>query len=239
MARVIEVDRLDRKEPKMMKHAKRIFGVGFWVFGFGNWIWGWEPYQNPSPITQHPKPFSRTYTIDISQSRMIVHLSQTGLIARRHPRHEVEVKDFKGKIEVSTRDEREIDVEVEAQTRSLTNIDKTMSEFERGGFHNVLRNSVLEAEKFPTIKFTSISVTGVSSAGTKFTLNGDLILHGVTRRVGVQVDLDKITDQELRATGEGTIKQSDFDIEPYEGGLGTIKIGDEVKVDFIIVAKSP
>jgi polyisoprenoid-binding protein YceI len=224
----------------MMKPAKWIISIGFWALGFGNWIWGWEAYQNPSSITQS-KHLSRSYTIDISQSRMIVHLSQAGLIARRHPRHEVEVKDFKGKIDVSTRDESEIDVEVEAQTRSLTNIDKTMSEFERGGFHNVLRNSVLEAEKFPTIKFTSVSVTGITSAGNhrKFTLNGDLILHGVTRRVGVQVDLDKITDQELRATGEGTIKQSDFGLEPYEGGLGTIKIGDEVKVDFIIVAKSP
>ncbi|MCI0662803.1 MAG: YceI family protein [Acidobacteria bacterium] len=171
---------------------------------------------------------------------MIVHLSQTGLIARRHPRHEVEVKDFNGKIDVSTLNEKEIEVEVEAQSRSLTNIDKTMSEFERGGFHNVLRESVLESQKFPTIKFTSISVTDDRRAGDhrKFTLNGDLILHGVTRRVGVQVDLDKMTDQELRATGEGILKQSDFGIQPYQGGLGTIKIGDEVKVEFIIVAKS-
>ena len=224
----------------MRKYAKGVLGVGFCVLGFGNSPGTISNSQNPTPKTQHPKPFSRTYTIDLSQSRVIAHLSQSGLIARRHPRHEVEVKDFNGKIEVSARDETEIEVEVEAQSRSLTNIDKTMSEFERGGFHNVLRVSVLETEKFPTIKFKSISVTNVSSAGDhrKFTLNGDLILHGVTRRVDVQVDLGKMTDQELRATGEGTLKQSDFGIQPYEGGLGTIKIGDEVKVEFIIVAKS-
>jgi polyisoprenoid-binding protein YceI len=210
------------------------------MLGFGNLILCKETSQNPAPNTRSPKPLSRTYTIDITQSRVIVHLSQTGLIARRHPRHEVEVKDFSGKIDVSTRDEKEIEVEVEAQSRTLTNIDKTMSEFERGGFHNVLRDNVLEAEKFPTIKFTSISLSNVRSAGDHrlFTVNGDLILHGVTRRVGVQVDLGKITDQELRATGEGTFKQSDFGIQPYEGGLGTIKIGDEVKVEFIIVAKT-
>jgi polyisoprenoid-binding protein YceI len=224
----------------MSKYAKWLLGVGFWVLGFGNGVWHWEHSQNPTPKSQSPKPLSRTYTIDTSQSRMIVHLSQTGLIARRHPRHEVEVKDFHGKIDVPTRDEKEIEVEVEAQSRSLTNIDKTMSEFERGGFHNVLRENVLETQKFPTIKFTSISVTDDRKAGDrrKFTLNGDLILHGVTKRVSVQIDLDKLTDQELRATGEGTFKQSDFGIQPYEGGLGTIKIGDELRVEFIIVAKS-
>jgi polyisoprenoid-binding protein YceI len=224
----------------MMKHAKKILGVGFWVLGFTHWNGSWEPKQNPTPQTQHPKPISRTYTIDSSQSRVIVHLSQSGLIARRHPRHEVEVKDFNGKIDVSTRDEKEIEVEVEAQARSLTNIDKTMSEFERGGFHNVLHNSVLDSEKFPTIKFTSVSLSNDRRIGEqrKFTLNGELILRGVTRRVSVQVDLDKMTDRELKATGEGTIKQSDFSIQPYEGGLGTIKIGDEVKVSFVIVAKS-
>ncbi len=224
----------------MRKYAKRVLGIGFWVLGLGNVSGSISLSQNPTPKTQPPKPFSRSYTIDTSQSRVIVHLSQTGLIARRHPRHEVEVKDFNGKIDVSTLNEKEIEVEVEAQSRSLTNIDKTMSEFERGGFHNVLRESVLESQKFPTIKFTSISVTDDRRAGDhrKFTLNGDLILHGVTRRVGVQVDLDKMTDQELRATGEGILKQSDFGIQPYQGGLGTIKIGDEVKVEFIIVAKS-
>lgn len=224
----------------MRKHAKWILGVGFWVLSFGNGIRCWEHSQNPTPKTNPPKPFSRTYTIDTSQSRVIVHLSQSGLIARRHPRHEVEVKEFNGKIDLSTRDEKEIEVKVEAQSGSLTNIDKTMSEFERGGFHNVLRERVLETQKFPTIKFTSISVSDDRRDGDrrKFTLNGDLILHGVTRRVAVQIDLDKMTDQELRATGEGTLKQSDFSIQPYEGGLGTIKIGDEVRIEFIIVAKS-
>ncbi len=181
----------------------------------------------------------RVYTIDTAQSEVIAHLTQEGLIVKRHPNHQVDVKTFTGKINVSTRDETQLRVEVEAESRALTNIDKTMSEFERNGFHQILRNEVLESEKYPTIKFTSESVTDVVRKGDEriFSLHGDLLLHGTTRRVAVPVNV-KINDQELRATGEAKFKQSDFGITPYEGGLGTIKIGDEVRVSFMVIARS-
>ena len=101
-----------------------------------------------------------------------------------------------------------------------------------------MQNIVLESEKFPTIKFASISITDLkrSDDGRSFTLNGDLTIREVTRRVAVPVTVT-IIDQELRATGEGSFKQSEFGIKPYAGGLGAIKIADEVKVNFVIIAK--
>src|SRR5262249_32393422 len=104
------------------------------------------------------KDKTRTYTIDLSQSRVTVTLTQEGFIARRYPTHRVEVKNFSGKVEVSERDETRIAVEVEAETKSLTNADEGMTEFERREFHNVLNNLVLESDKFPRIKFVSVSV---------------------------------------------------------------------------------
>jgi polyisoprenoid-binding protein YceI len=226
--------RENTKQTKVTKQTKRrtllvCFGI-FVCFVF-----------SLSSLAQRAKqqPKSRVYTIDTAQSRLIAHLTQEGLIVKRHPNHQVDVKTYTGKITVSTSDETQLRVEVEAESRSLTNIDKTMSDFERNGFHHVLRNEVLESEKFPTIKFTSVSVTDVERSGVdrKFTLNGDLLLHGTTRRVAVPVEA-KFTDQELRATGEAKFKQSDFGIKPYEGGLGTIKIGDEVRVSFMVIARS-
>jgi polyisoprenoid-binding protein YceI len=186
------------------------------------------------------KDKTRIYTIDLAQSRVTATLTQEGFIARRYPTHRVEVKNFSGKMEVSERDETRIAVEVEAETKSLTNADEGMTEFERREFHNVLNNSVLESDKFPTIKFVSVSVSDArKSGGTRsFTLNGDLTMRDVTKRVSFPVAVTISKDQ-LRAAGDAELKQTDFGIKPYSGKLGMIRIGDEVKINFAIVAKSP
>jgi polyisoprenoid-binding protein YceI len=141
---------------------------------------------------------------------------------------------------VQERDETRIAVEVEAETKSLTNADESMTEFERREFHNVLNNSVLESDKFPMIKFISVSVSDARKSGEtrSFTLNGDLTMRGVTKRVSFPVTVTISKDQ-LRATGDAELKQTDFGIKPYSGKLGMIRIGDEVKINFAIVAKSP
>jgi polyisoprenoid-binding protein YceI len=194
--------------------------------------------QTSSAQRSRLQPKTRIYTIDPASSRIIVQLTQEGFLAKLRPRNEVVIKDFNGKIQVAQNDESDIAVVLESEVNSLTNVDKDMSEFERKEFHNVLHNVVLESEKFPTIKFASISVTDVqgSNEGRTFTLNGDLTIREVTRRVAVPLSVT-IREQELRATGEGRIKQSEFGIKPYTGGLGAIKIADEVKVNFVIVAK--
>jgi polyisoprenoid-binding protein YceI len=183
----------------------------------------------------------RIFKIDSSQSRIAAILSQEGLMARRYRHHRVEVKSFTGRIEVSSEDiaENAAQVEIEAESKSLTNVDKEMSEFERSEFHGILNGTVLESAKFPSIRFVSLSVSGVkrSGANRSFTLNGDLTLHGVTKRISFPVSV-AMTGETLRATGEASLKQTDFGMTPYSGGLGLIKIGDDVKVDFVIVAKS-
>jgi polyisoprenoid-binding protein YceI len=183
---------------------------------------------------------TRAYAIDLSQSRIIATLTQEGFISRRYANHRVDVKNFGGKIEISERDETRVAVEVEAEAKSLTNADEGMTAFERNEFHGVLNNHVLESDKFPKIKFVSVSVSDARKSGETrtFTLNGDLTLRDVTKRVSFPVAVTISKDQ-LRATGDAELKQTDFGIKPYSGKMGLIKIGDVIKVKFEIVAKSP
>ena len=187
---------------------------------------------------QKPRqPQARSYTFDASASEINVILTQEGLISRRYPTHRVVAKSFSGKIELP-KDETKMTAQMEAEAKTMTNLDKTMGEFERKEFHAVLRNTVLEVDKFPTIKFVSVSLSELKKVGNQrsFTLNGDLTLHGVTKRMAFPVTAT-ISETELRATGEAKLKQSDFGMKPFEKGLGLIKIGDEVKVTFTVVAK--
>lgn len=184
-----------------------------------------------------PKAPSHNYSFDAATSEINVILTQEGLMSRRYPTHRVLAKSFTGKIELPN-DETKMSATLEAEAKMLTNMDTTMSEFERKEFHSALRSQVLEAEKFPVIKFVSVSVSGLQKDGDKrsFTLNGDLTLHGVTKRMAFPVSAT-ITEKELRATGEAKLKQTDFGLKPFEKGMGLIKIGDEVKVSFSVVAK--
>jgi polyisoprenoid-binding protein YceI len=196
--------------------------------------------QTSSAQRAKPKSKARAYVIDIAQSQVAVTLTQEGFIARRYATHRIEVKNFSGRIEAPEKDETQIAVEVEAETKSLTNVDPEMSEFERKEFHGILNNTVLESDKHPKIKFVSASISDARKSGEtrSFTLNGDLTLRGVTKQVSFPVNVT-MTKEQLRATGEAKLKQTDFGITPYSGKLGMIKIGDEVKINFAIVAKAP
>lgn len=44
---------------------------------------------------------------------------------------------------------------------------------------------------------------------------------------------------QTRYRGSATIKQADFGIKPISIGGGTIKVKDEVKIDFDIVTRQP
>lgn len=163
---------------------------------------------------------AQAFTIAASQSRITVTLTQQGMIKRMYPIHSVAVRAFSGRIELPPNDESRASVEVSAEAKSLTNIDEKMSDFERNGFQQIRHENVLESSRYPTISFRSVSVTNIQSTdkGRKFTLNGDLTLRGVTRRVALPVSV-VITDKQLRAIGEAKFKQTGFRIESYAGRL--------------------
>ncbi len=179
---------------------------------------------------------AKTYSMLAAQSQLTLTLIQEGVLRKIHPTHHVGVKSFSGRIQLPA-DESKALAELDAEAKSFVNIDTDMKDFERSGFHKVLHEEVLASARFPTIKFRSVSITNVQKSGDNrsFTLNGDLTLRGVTRRVAFPVKVT-INGKQLRATGEKNIKQTDFGITPYSGGLGTIKIGDQLKVSFVIVA---
>ena len=192
--------------------------------------------QRRSAPKKPPNMTAKNYSIVDAQSQLTITLIQEGILRKVHPTHHVGVKSFSGRIQLPA-DENKASAELDAEAKSFVNIDKSMSDFERSGFHKVLHEEVLASAKHPTIKFRSVSITNVQKSGDNrsFTLNGDLTLRGVTKRVAFPVKVT-IHGNQLRATGEEHIKQTDFGITPYSGGFGTIKIGDQLKVSFVIVA---
>jgi polyisoprenoid-binding protein YceI len=183
---------------------------------------------------------TRTYTLVPSESSFWVSVGKAGLFSALAHDHEIGVKRFSGRVVVPEAGASGGSLEMEVDATSLEVLDKNPSEEDKKKIFNTMHNEVLESAKHPKIAFKSVSVNDVKQTGDgaySFVVNGDLTLRGVTKRIAVPVAAT-ITPQQLRAAGKYTLKQSDYGIKPYSAAGGTVKVKDEIVVNFNIVAKS-
>ena len=80
---------------------------------------------------------------------------------------------------------------------------------------------------------SSASSSARSSSGA---IEGMLTLHGATKPVRLQV----VSPAPRRFRGSATVRQTDFGITPYSGFFGTLKLRDEILVEFEVeLAETP
>ncbi len=91
---------------------------------------------------------------------------------------------------------------------------------------------VLDVARFSEIRFQSTRIENTADA--RWTVRGDLTLHGQTRPLVVQVAL-----KDGRYFGMVSLKQREFGIKPVSIAGGTVKVKDEVKIDFEIALRQP
>jgi polyisoprenoid-binding protein YceI len=94
----------------------------------------------------------------------------------------------------------------------------------------MLSPKVLDPEKFPEVSFHS---TAIDLAGDgKWSVQGLLTLHGETRPVKVEV-----AGGNGIYRGSARLRQTEFKITPVTIGGGSIKVKDEVRIEFEIHGK--
>ncbi len=190
-------------------------------------------------VTANAQSNSRTYTIDAKESSFWVFVGKSGFLSGLAHDHEIGVKSFTGRVVVPEAGAAGGALELDIDARSLVVLDKKVSEKDRTEIFNSMHQDVLESAKHQKITFKSVAVSDVKQTGDNaysFTLTGDLTLHGVTKRIATPVTAT-ITPQQLRAVGKYTLKQTDYGVKPYSAAGGTIKVKNEVVVNFNIVAK--
>jgi len=115
--------------------------------------------------------------------------------------------------------------------RQLRVLDKDVSAKDRAEIQEtMLGPKVLDSEKFPEILFRSSHVERLGDG--KWVVEGSLTLHGQTRLIRVQVE-----GQGGHYRGWAQLKQKDFGMTPVVVAGGTVKVKDEVRVEFDVRGK--
>jgi polyisoprenoid-binding protein YceI len=98
--------------------------------------------------------------------------------------------------------------------------------------HNML-NSSIESFRYP---FIVISLTPVSPLASALVVAAKISLHGVTRTETVAV-APRVSPAALRFTGNFSIKQSDYGIQPFTALGGLLVVRDELDISFDVYAR--
>jgi polyisoprenoid-binding protein YceI len=193
---------------------------------------------SPAAVQETETPADR-YVIDSRASRFTVQAFATGLMARMGHNPIIGIRDFSGEMQFNP-DKLEAGgfrLVIKSASLSVQNdiSDKDLREMER-----LMNQEVLETAKFPEIVYeaTIISVTKMADMLCSATLNGKLTLHGVTRNQTIVVRVALLGSM-LRASGDFTLDQTDYNIKLVSVAGGALKLKDELKFSFEMVARRP
>jgi polyisoprenoid-binding protein YceI len=184
-----------------------------------------------------PENLGTRYKIDARQSGFIVQAFAEGLLSFAGHDPTFAITRYGGEIQFADGN-AEVDsmlIMIDAETISLLD---EMSEKDTREIENTMHGEVLETKQFPEIAFVSkdISLKQISNGRFAVTANGSLSLRGETRPQTIEAEAE-ISGDKIRAEGEFTLSQSNFNIKQTKALGGTLKVKNEVKVSFDITAE--
>jgi len=211
------------------------------------------PAPAPTPTRGAPPDFpSQTYRqaaarakpvfrIDSRDSRIIVYVYRGGILARMGHDHVVASHDVHGYalfpgdgsgaradlyFPVST-----LTVD-EASLRADAGLDTKPSPEDIEGTRRHMLHGVLEAQEYPYVR---LRVTGITGRPPDVLVSCELTLHGQTHALEIPARVTR-NGPRLSATGELTIRQTDFGITPYSILGGALAVKDELRIRFELQA---
>ena len=177
------------------------------------------------------------YVLDKSASRFTVRAFASGMLSALGHNPTIAIRDFSGEADFDPSAPGKASLRIEIRADSLEVTDDIKSS-DRREMESVMNEKVLASAKYPTITFES-AATSASQLGEgrfRVNMNGTLSLRGMTGRVPVTAQVALVGDM-LRASGEFSLLQSNYGIEPVSVAGGTLKLKDELKFTFDMVAR--
>ena len=188
-------------------------------------------------VNQPAKATLAHFIIDPKASRFTVQAFASGILSAMGHNPKIGIRMFSGEVDFNPETTEGGAFRLTVQSASLAVqddiSDKDLREIER-----LMKEDVLEVARYPEILYeaATIAVSRVDSSLYSASLNGNLHLHGVTRSHAITARIITLGEL-LRTSGDFTLRQSDYQIKPVSVAGGALKLKDEVKFSFEIVAR--
>lgn len=177
------------------------------------------------------------YILDGRASRFTVQAFATGLLSAMGHNPTLGIRDFSGEVNFDP-DHFKADSFKLAIRSSSVQVQDDISEKDRREMERLVYQEVLQTSNFPEITYVATDISVGSMGGTLFSalLNGTLSLRGVSHSLQIKARIALLGSM-LRASGDFSLRQSDFEINPVSVAGGALKLKDELKFSFEIVAR--
>lgn len=203
----------------------------------------------PTPATTQlaPPVVARIYTIDPGLSTLHILVYRGGTLARLGHNHVISSGHLGGRIWLGpTLESSGFDLSVPVQELIVDDDAARAAEgpdfppgvpqaAREGTRTNMLRESLLDGERYPLIHIQSLRLQGEASTPQ---VQAALRIRDQTREVTVPVQV-RVEDGRLEVQGEFPLRQSDFGITPLSVAMGALQVVDTVMIKFHLVGTRP
>jgi len=170
-------------------------------------------------------PVAAQRRVDTERSTITVRVFKSGLFRAFADDHVIQVAVAEGTVDDSVTPH----VELVVDASRMRVLDPNLSASNREDVQTrMIGPEVLDVNRFPQIRFHSTDIQRLQD--DRWLVRGELALHGQLH----QIEL-KVAHEGGRYSGTTTLRQSVFAITPISIAGGTVKVKDEVTIDFDIL----
>jgi polyisoprenoid-binding protein YceI len=179
-----------------------------------------------------------SYRLDSSASRFTVRAFVGGVLSALGHSPTLAIRHFSGDIVFSPASPKDATLKMEVRSDSLE-VTGNIRSTDRREMQQTMNREILQVAQYPAIAFQSAgtSVDTLGDGRYKVALNGILTLRGVSRNLPVTAQVMTSGDLLLRASGEFSILQSEYGIPQVTVAGGALRLKDELRFAFDIVAR--
>ena len=169
------------------------------------------------------------YVFGAQHGTLRVYTTRTGLGSRAGHDLTIEATEWSG--EALIQQDSPIQVRVEVKVAGLRVVSgaggiKALTDSDRADIRKTLRSDrLLRADRHPTIEYRADASAGTPES---FRLEGHLTLAGTSHALTVTGG----QTPDGRIKGSTVITQSRWGIKPYSAFLGTLKVADDIRIEF-------
>jgi hypothetical protein len=172
-------------------------------------------------------PRAENRPIDTDRSTLTVYVYKSGLFSGLADDHIIDAPIASGTMS----DTPPLSVKIDVHAADLKVRDPNLAASKRSEVQTrMLGAGVLDSQTFQMIAFESTSVE--PNGADRWNVTGRLTIHGQTRQVTFVT-----TRADTHYRGAVMLKQRDFGITPISIAGGTVKVKDELKIEFDVVTR--